>query len=142
MRAGEAVSGSGGRGVQRLPAIGQQFVDPADGVIGQAGEHVAVVGEWVDAVAFARADDAEVNRGGAAAGVAAGKKPVVGADLDRANVALAGAVVDRQFAIVAIAMERPPVRQRIMDRLADRILGQHLLALPLQSRDPSRRPPP
>ena len=112
-----------------LPAVGQQFVELVDGLVGHAGDHVAKIGEGVDVVAFGASDQAEEDRGGAAAGVASGEKPVMTANRDRANVTFTGAVVDRQHAVLDVAIQRGPVRQRVVDRFPNRAFWQRFMLL-------------
>ena len=94
----------------------------ADGGVADASDHVAQISERVDAVAFAAAHEAVEYRGGAAAAIAAEKKIIFAADRDGAQRVFGGVVVDRQIAVVGVATQRIPVRQCIVDRLADRAL--------------------
>ena len=76
----------------------------------------AQIGFGIEAVEFGRADQA-VDRGGAfAAGIGAGEQVVLAAQCDRAQGAFGGVVVDFDAAVVAVAHERVPTRQRVADR--------------------------
>jgi hypothetical protein len=60
----------------RLPVPGQQISDTIDGMVGDAGEHVAQIGLWIES-AHLRGFDEGVHRSRAnAAGIRAGKKVV------------------------------------------------------------------
>lgn len=58
-------------------APGQQFVNAVDWMIGNTGEHVAQVSEWIDAIEFARRDQRVHRRRPLAAAVGAGKEEVL-----------------------------------------------------------------
>jgi hypothetical protein len=59
---------------------------------GNAGQRVPKVGEGFHIMALAGRDDAEEDRGGAPAVVAAGEQPVLAADGDAAQGVLGGVV--------------------------------------------------
>src|ERR1700726_622072 len=61
----------------------QQFGDPIDGVIGDAGKHVAQVGFGVEAVQFRRLDQRVHGGGPLAAAVGAGEEPILSAQSNR-----------------------------------------------------------
>jgi hypothetical protein len=61
----------------------QQIVDPIDRVVGDAGEQVAQVGLWIEAVQGRGLDERVENRSPTTAGVRAGKEVVLAAQRDR-----------------------------------------------------------
>jgi len=79
----------GGGTMRRLPAVGQEFRQAADGDGGDAGQHVAEVVERIDAVPLAGGDEAEQDRTGGPAVVAAAEQPVFSAQGDPAFGVLA-----------------------------------------------------
>jgi hypothetical protein len=70
----------------------QQFGDPIDGVIGDAGKHVAQVGFGVEAVQFRRLDQRVHGGGTLAAAVGAGEEPILSAQSQGPDGALGGIV--------------------------------------------------
>ena len=81
-------------------------------MLGDAFEHVAQVGLWVQAVELGRADQAV--HGGCAftAGIRASVQPVLASEGHSPDLALGGVVVDLDAAIVGVADQciPPPAR--------------------------------
>jgi hypothetical protein len=76
---------------------------------GQTGQDVTQPGEGVEIVALGAAGHAEEDRCGAATAVAAAEQPVLATDRARFHRPLGRVVVDRQFAVLAVADERLPI---------------------------------
>src|SRR5512132_3555778 len=79
---------------------GEQVGDAVDGVGGDAGEHVAEPGFWVEAVELGGFDQGVEGRGAFAAGVGAGKEVVLPAEGQWPNLPFGGVVVDLQPTVV------------------------------------------
>ena len=77
----------------------QQFLQPGDGVVRDAREHIAAPGKRLYAAPFARGDKAPQHCRGFAALVATEERPVASAQRDIAVGPLGGAVVDLQLAV-------------------------------------------
>jgi len=91
---------------------GQEFVDAVDGVIGDAGEHVAQVCFRIDVVQLRGADQA-VDCGSAfAAGIRSREQVVLAAQGHHAQCSFRGVVVDFDAAIVQVAQQRFPAARR------------------------------
>ncbi len=88
-------------------------------MLGDAREHLAQIGLGIQAVEFRRADQAVDRRGTLAAGVRPGEEVVLATKCDGAQRALGGGVVDLDVAVVAVADERRPARERVADRDRD-----------------------
>ena len=73
----------------------------------------------IDAVELGGADQRVDRRGALAAGVGAGEQLVLPSERDRAQGSLGGVVVDLDAAVVAVARQRRPARQRIADRAGE-----------------------
>src|SRR5512132_2181276 len=65
---------------------GKQVADAIDGVVGDAGEHVAEVGFWIEAVELGGLDQGIEGRGAFAAGVGPSKEVVLPAEGNRAVI--------------------------------------------------------
>ena len=89
-------------------------------------EHLAQVRLGIQAVQLRRADQAVDRRGALAAGVRAGEEVVLAAERHRAQRALGGVVVDVDVAVVAVADQCRPARERVADRDRQRRLRRHL----------------
>ena len=71
-----------------FPAVGEEFVQSAVGDGGDAGEHVAEVGEGVEAVAFGALDEAVVDGGGVPAVGCCTSQPFGGAFILQVQLAI------------------------------------------------------
>jgi len=100
----------------RCAVPGQEVIDPVDGMLGDVGQHMAQPGFGGDAVELGRADQ-RVDRGGAlAAAVGAGEQVVAAADGNTAQGPLSGRIIDLDDAVVAVAQQRRPQVERVLDR--------------------------
>jgi hypothetical protein len=106
---------------------GEQVADAVDGVVGDAGEHVAEVGFGIEAVELGGLDQGIEGGGAFAAGVGAGEEIVLPAEGQRPDLPFGGVVVDLQATVVEVAAERGPVVAGVAD-------GSGQLALPRQLR--------
>ena len=75
-------------------------------------------------MALAGGNQAEEDRGGAAAVVAPGEEPILPAHCDPPQRVLGGVVVDGQFAVGGVHAQGFPLVQRVRDGLAHGALGQ------------------
>ena len=100
-------------------------------MLSNALEHISQIRFWIEAVEFRRADERVDGSGSLAAGIRAGEQMVLAPERDRAQRTLGGIVVDFCAPIIAIATQRLPARERVVDRarkirllreLADRAL--------------------
>ena len=87
---------------------GKQVADAIERVVGDAGEHVAEVGFWIEAVELGGLDQGIEGGGAIAAGVGPGKKVVFPAEGQRPDLPFGGVVVDLQPPVVEVAPERRP----------------------------------
>ena len=95
---------------------GQEFLDAVDRMVGDAGQHVAEIRFGIETVEFGGADQA-VDRGGAfAAGIGAGEQVVLAAQSDGAQGTFGGVVVDLDAAVVHVAQQGIPARERVTYR--------------------------
>ncbi len=85
---------------------------------GQAGEHVAQVGLWVDATAATGFDDREQDGAALACLSLADEQPVLLADRRWPDGVLDGVVVDLDATVFEIHGEHGPHGQRVVDRSA------------------------
>ena len=116
------------------PGFGGHVLDLLVGQRGQAREHLAQVGLWVDASAAAGFDD-RVEDGAAVPGFGfADEQPVLLADGRRPDGVLDGVVVDLDSAVFEIHAEHGPQRQRVVDGFAHGALRQ-VLAFELDARE-------
>jgi len=104
-----------------LPVERKQLGDPVVLVGGQASEDVCEIGKGFDVVEDAGLDQRIGDGRGAAAALGAGEEPVFSADGDRAHGALAQVVVDLEDAVIRIAGERGPVRERVAESAGQRL---------------------
>src|SRR5260370_21302964 len=91
---------------------GEQFVDPVDRMVGDAGQNPAEIAFGIESVEFRRSDQRVDGRSAFATGVRATKKVVLSSEGDGAKRPFGRRVVDLQQSIVDIACERTPVRER------------------------------
>lgn len=106
--------GWAGRAIPR-----QQFRDAIDFVIGDAGEDIAEVGFWVEAVELCGFDE-RVDGGGAfSTGIRSGKEIILAAEGDAADRTLGGIVVDLDLAIVDVACQRFPATHGVTHGLGE-----------------------
>src|ERR1700686_2304200 len=103
MRAG--LSGSGG------PAVWQQFIEPVDGVVGDAAENVAEPGKRIYLNEFAGSDETAQYRRCLTAFVAAEESPIIPSDREAPQRPLRRIVINRQIAVAAVSGQRRPVLQ-------------------------------
>ena len=87
----------------RLPLIGEQFGQAALGMITDAGEDVAQVGEGVDRHSLAGGDQTVQNRRRATAIVATQEGPISPTYRNSAQTPLGAVIVDFQIAVLAVA---------------------------------------
>ena len=124
------------------PVVGEEFVEAAHGMSWNLGEQVAQVNEGIDPVAPGALDQGEEHGGGAPAPPAAQVQPIASAQAQGADCPLGRIVIHRDIARLKEPRERRPVRQRIVDGLAQSALGQELtleLEQPLFQRLHERR---
>jgi hypothetical protein len=94
---------------------GQELLDAVDRMVGDAGQHVSEIRFGVEAVDFGRANQA-VDRGGAlAASIGAGEQVVLAAQSDAAQSTIGG-IVSLDAAVVHVAQQRFPARERAAHR--------------------------
>ena len=103
--------GSGSRGglALLLPVIGKQFGKVVFGVITDACEEIAQVGERIDVEPLAGRDEAGQHGSGSSPVVAAQKHPVFSTYGNSTQAALGAVVVDLQIAIFTVATQRLPI---------------------------------
>src|SRR5512133_1691653 len=106
---------------------GKQVADAIDGVVGDAGKHVAEVGFWIEAVELGGLDQGIEGGGTITASVGPGKKVVFPAEGQRPDLPFGGVVVDLQPPVVEVAAQRRPEVAGVAD-------GGGELALPRQLR--------
>jgi hypothetical protein len=94
---------------------GEQVGDAIDGVIGDAGEHVAEPGFRVEAVELGGFDQGVEGRSAITAGVGAGEEVVLPAEGQRPDLPFGGVVVDLQPPVVEVAAERRPEGAGVAD---------------------------
>ena len=87
---------------------GQQFVDPLDRMIGDAGDDIAEIGFRIEAVELGRFDEGVHRRGAFAAAVGTGEQPVFASQSQRPDGALGGVVADVEPAVGRITGQRVP----------------------------------
>ena len=87
----------------------QEFSEPVDGMIGDAGEDVSEPGKWIDLDALTGSCEATQHRGRSAALISAEEHPVVAADGYTADGALGGVVVNLQIPVFRVACQGSPV---------------------------------
>jgi hypothetical protein len=95
---------------------GQELVDPIDRMIGYVGQHMAQPGLGVNTAQLDRADQRVDDGGTLAATVGTGEQVVAAANRDPAQRSLGGRVVDLDDAVVAVAQQRWPQVQCVVDR--------------------------
>src|SRR6478735_2275811 len=116
----------------RLPAVGEQLLDPAVQLRRQAREDVLQVGPGFVPVELGRLQQAHDDSRPLAGQLTADEEPVFASEAPRPNSVLAVVVVDRHIAIEQEASEPGPVVQAVVDRLGDRAAVGHAAALELQ----------
>jgi len=119
-------------GVCRLdsgrPAIGQPLIELAQGGGGDAGEHVAEIGERLQPGApgpLTGGDEGVEDGGRVPAVVGAAEEPVLSAESGAAQSVLGRIIVDGQVAVGRVSAKGLPLIERVGDGLAHRALGQH-----------------
>ena len=95
---------------------GQEVVDPIDRMIGDVGQHMAQPGLGVNTAQLGRADQRVDGGGTLATAVGASKQVVAPANGNATQGALGGRVVDLDDAVVAVAQQRRPQIERVLDR--------------------------
>jgi hypothetical protein len=105
-----------GRRELRGAVPGQEVVDPVDRMVGDVGEHMAQPGLGVNTVELGRTDQRVGGGGTLATAVGASEQVVAPADGDATQGALGGRVVDLDDAVVAVAQQRRPQIERVLDR--------------------------
>ena len=98
-----------------MDAPGEEFVDPVDRVIGDAGENVAEVFFRIELVESGGFDEGVDSGGTLAAGIGAGEEIVLAAEGYAAQGSLGGVVVDLDAAVIDEAGELGPARERVAD---------------------------
>jgi hypothetical protein len=74
------------------------------GVVADASQYVAEIGERIEFVSPGGGDEAEQHRGGRSAVVAAEKRPVVSPDGNRPHQTFGGIVVDVEIAVARVRL--------------------------------------
>jgi len=97
----------------------QQFVEPIDGVIRDALEHVVQVGEGLDVVELGGADEGVERRGALSAGIGSGEEIILSAQGDTAQRTFGVVVVDLDAPVVEIAGQGRPAGERVADGLGE-----------------------
>jgi len=116
----------------RLPIPGQQVADAIDGMVGDAGEHVAQISLWIE-LAHLGGLDQGIDRGRAnAAGIGAGKKIVFPSHRQWPDRPFGGIVGHLQSAVGGVARQRRPARDRVTNRLCELALAADLAQRLLQ----------
>jgi len=72
---------------------GQQLLNAANGMVGEAGEYVAQVALWIEAIQFRGTDQAVEDGGALSARLGAGKKVVLASQSDGTQGPFGGVVV-------------------------------------------------
>jgi hypothetical protein len=106
-----------------LPAVGKQFIELMVREVANAHEQIAEIGEGFDVQALAGGDQGGQSCSRSSALVTPIEEPVVPADHNLPETALGVVVVDLQITVLAVAQQRLPVLQGVVDRIADRALG-------------------
>src|ERR1700730_5320623 len=102
---------------------GEEFVDPVDRVLGDAGQDLAELAFGIESIEFRRSDQRVDGGRSLPPGVRATEKVVLASEGDGAKRPFCRRVVDLQQSIVDVAGERTPVRERIEDRTRSLALG-------------------
>ena len=108
-----------------FPLVGQQFSKPGLGMAADACEDIVQVSEGIAPQPLRGGDQAREHGRGVTAVVTAIKHPVFSAYRDAAQAALGTIIVNLQVAVVRVAGQRMPIRQRVGEGLPFRALGQH-----------------
>lgn len=111
---------------------GQEFVDPVDRMLGNLLEDATQVSFRIKAVELRRANQAIDRRGAFAAGIRTREQIVLAAERNSTQRPFGGVVVDLDPSVADIAYKRPPVIERIPDRLGDGRLARYAPAFGLQ----------
>ena len=107
-------SGRGGAPVPR-----QQVIDPVDGVIGDARQHVGEPGSRIDIVELCGLNQRVHEGSPLAATLRAGEEPGASSQSDTAQGALGGIVGKADAAVGKEAGERLPAREHVVHGLGD-----------------------
>src|ERR1700722_661019 len=94
----------------------QEFVDPADWVVGDAFEGVLEVDLWIESVELGRAEQRVDGCCAFTTGVRTGEEKVFTSEGDDAQRPLGGVVVDLELFIVDVTGEGTPAREAVADR--------------------------
>ncbi len=99
----------------------EQLFDAVNRMVRDVREHMSKIGFWIECVELGCADKAVDCGGTLTSGIGAGKQKVLSSKSDSAQGALCRVVIDLNSAILAIAKERGPARERVTNR--DRSVG-------------------
>ena len=94
----------------------EQIGNAVDGVIGDLGEDVLEIDLGIEAVELGRAEQGVDGGGAFTACVRATKEKILPSKRDDAQRTFGGVVVDLESAVVGIARQGAPSRERIADR--------------------------
>ena len=106
-------------GVCLAPVPGQQLVDSAGGMSGNAGQHVGQPGLGIDVVEFGRDDEAVHEGGTVAAAIGASEQPGFPAKGDATQGSFGGVVGQADTAIVEEAGEGIPTLEHVIHGAGD-----------------------
>ncbi len=117
------------RGVWLAPVPGQQLVDAAGGISGNAGQHVGQPSLRIDGVEFCSDDEAVEDGGALTAAVGASEQPCLSAESQSAQSALGGIVGHADPAVVEEAGEGIPALEHVIHGAGDIGVARQLAAL-------------
>jgi len=116
----------------RLPVPGKQVADAINGMVGDAGEHVAQISLWIEPAHLGGLDQGIHRRRANAAGIGAGKKVVFPGHCQWPDRPLDGIVGHLQPTVGGVARQRCPPRDRVTNRLRELALAADLAQCLLQ----------
>ena len=94
-----------------LDVPGEQFFDAVDGMLRDAGEHLAQIEFGIHSVELGASHEAVDGSSAMASRVCTGKEVVPAAESDGAQRALGAGVVDLDQPVIDVACERTPSRE-------------------------------
>src|SRR6185312_16978368 len=112
-----------------MPIPWQQFVEPLDGMLGNASEDVSEPCLRINIVHLGRDDQAVHHRGTLAAPIRAAEQPRLPTQSDAAYAALRGIIGQADAAIVEEARERDPTLEHVIHCLGGIVAAREFGAL-------------
>lgn len=102
---------------------GQQFFDAVNGMLRDAGEHLAQIEFWIHSVQLGAAHERVDGGCAMSSGIGSGEEVVAATEGNRTQCALGTGVVCLDQSVIDVAGKRPPSRERIADRCGGVGLG-------------------